>query len=151
MGSVLRSISNTLDPHSLSAALSAKADIGSFMASIGSTSTTNSDPIIVSEDDIETDDEGFNVQNRASLIGQLDFDSLMASVYAGTQHGVSPEHLSKIWRILLQQANNNLEVTSQKQRRTENPTLLRNYATNDRMVQYKRIREFFFTDTFFVA
>ena len=42
-------------------------------------------------------------------------------------------------------------MTSQNSKRTDNPTLSRNYGTNDRMLQYKRINEYFFMDTFFAT
>jgi hypothetical protein len=44
-----------------------------------------------------------------------------------------------------------LDVTSQNSKRVDNPTLSRNYGTNDRMLRYKRIDEYFFMDTFFAT
>ena len=40
---------------------------------------------------------------------------------------------------------------TQMSTRTDDPTLSRNYSTNDRMLRYKRIKDFFFMDTFFAT
>jgi hypothetical protein len=42
-------------------------------------------------------------------------------------------------------------VVSQSSKRTDDPKLSRNYGTNDRMLRYKRISEYFFMDTFFAT
>ena len=39
-------------------------------------------------------------------------------------------------------------VFSQRAIRPTDPTLARNYGTNDRMLRYKRINEYFFMDTY---
>ncbi len=64
---------------------------------------------------------------------------------------VDAKHLSKIWRISHDDAKRTLEVTTQRSRRTEDPTLSRNYGTNDRMLRYRRIHTYFFMDTFFAS
>ena len=47
------------------------------------------------------------------------------------------EHLSKVWRISWDDAKRTIDVTSQNSIRTQDPTLSRNYGTNDRMLRYK--------------
>ena len=42
-------------------------------------------------------------------------------------------------------------MTTQTSVRTEDPTLSRNYGTNDCMLQYKHIQDYFFMDTFFAT
>ena len=51
----------------------------------------------------------------------------------------------------MQKAKRTLNATSQRCKRAEDPTLTRNYPTNDRMLRYKRIKEHFFMDTFFAS
>lgn len=52
----------------------------------------------------------------------------------GKSKEVDPAHLSKIWKIDLKTAERTLEVVSQSYKRTDNPTLSRNYGTTDRML-----------------
>jgi hypothetical protein len=73
---------------------------------------------------------------------------MSAGATGGVPKGVIPQHLSKVWRISFEEAKNTIENTSQHMARDPNPTLSRRYGTNDRMLQYKRIKDFFFMDTF---
>ena len=75
----------------------------------------------------------------------------MSAVIAGKPTGVTAEHLSKVWRIDIPTAKRTLAVTSQNKIHTDNPDLTRNYSTNDRMLRYKRIKEYFFMDTFMAS
>ena len=71
-------------------------------------------------------------------------DSFMASTaHAGKSRGVDPKHLSKIWRISHEDAQRTIDVTTQMSTQTDDPTQSRNYSTNDRMLRYKRIKDFF--------
>jgi hypothetical protein len=74
---------------------------------------------------------------------------MLSATHAGKTKGVDATHLSKMWRIDLKTAERTLDVTSQNSKRVDNPTLSRNYATNDRMLRYKWFSEYFFMDTFF--
>ena len=67
-----------------------------------------------------------------------------------SKSGVDPQHLSKIWRIDEEAAQQTIEVTSQLLKQEATDIMPRNFSTNDRMLRYKRIRSYFFTDTFFV-
>ena len=79
-------------------------------------------------------------------------DNFMASTaQAGKLRGVDPKHLSKIWRISHEDAQRTIDVTTQMSTRTDDPTLSMNYSTNDRMLRYKRIKDYFFMDTFFAT
>lgn len=51
----------------------------------------------------------------------------------------------------MQKAKRTLKVTTQCYSRTNNPEFARNYPTGDRMLRYKKIKEYFFTDTFFAT
>ena len=107
--------------------------------------TSMDDPMNNSEDDfdpMELDDD----TNEALL------DNLMASTaQAGKSRGVDPKHLSKIWRISHDDAQRTIDAATQMSIRTDDPVLSRNYSTNDRMLRYKRIKDFFFMDTFFAT
>ena len=89
---------------------------------------------------------------RLDLSDEDALDTFMASAaHAQKPKGVSAETLSKIWRIDLETAKKTLEVTTQACNRTENPAFTRNYSTNDWMLRYKRISQYFFMDTFFAT
>ena len=108
---------------------------------------------------METEESNDGQQDKSLLdnldyfdLDQDDLDEFMASsASAANPRGVTPEHLSKIWRISVPDAKRTIETTSQNAVRTEDPTLSRNYGTNDRMLRYKRINEYFFMDTFFAT
>ena len=62
---------------------------------------------------------------------------------------ISADQLIKFCKIDLDSAKRTLVVTTQRYKRSDDPTLLRNYSTNYRILRYKRIGQFFFMDTFF--
>jgi hypothetical protein len=59
--------------------------------------------------------------------------------------------LSKVWRISEEEARRTLEVTTQLNKQDADSNLSRRFSTNDRMLRYRRIKSFFFTDTFFAT
>jgi hypothetical protein len=129
--------------------------------SIGSTNATKSEYLqveIVSETESETNLEETSMDlsndffDRRSdpLLAKIDLDEFMASAaHAKLRSHTTAEHLSKVWPIDLKTARKILEVTSQNCARTDNLALSRNYSTNNRMLRYKRLDEYFFMDTFF--
>ena len=60
-------------------------------------------------------------------------------------------HLLKVWCISHDDAKQTLEATSLYSVWTQELTLLQNYRTNDCMLHYKRIKDYFFMDTFFTT
>ena len=78
-------------------------------------------------------------------------DIFVSAAHAGRHQGVKAEHLAKFWRIDIEQAKDTLNITTQRSVRTSDPKLSRNYGTNDRMLRYKRIDEYFYMDTFFAT
>jgi len=76
---------------------------------------------------------------------------MASSAIAGKATGVTPEYLIKIWRIDFDTAKRTLDVTTQKRSHTVTGNLSKHYSTNDRMLRYKRIREYFYMDTFFAT
>ena len=57
--------------------------------------------------------------------------------------GVDARHLSKVWRISYEDAKRTIDATTQYGTHTPNPVMNQNYTTNDRMLRYKRITQYF--------
>lgn len=165
VANTLSSISPMLDDTLLCQRLNQRSEISSMMASLGSTNARNSRYLFdeenpedntdaINNDDLNppTDDEFMNNFQESIKRGDVDLDEIMASgISAGKSRGVKAEHLSKIWKIDVDTARRTLDVTTQHSRHKDNPKLARNYGTNDRMLRYKRVNEYFFTDTFFAT
>ena len=84
------------------------------------------------------------------------FINSIQEAFAGATHaekpkGISPQLLEKIWGIDNETAKRTLKTTTQLNRQDANSKLSRNFGTNDRMLRYRRINSFFFSDTFFVT
>jgi hypothetical protein len=166
--SLLGAVSPIYDDMALYERLSARLDLGKFQASIGSTDAPGNEYLIDDYEDNATnpstdvsDDEESEEENddrlldeiyEGSVRGEIDLDEhLVSAAHAGRHGGIDAEHLSKVWKIDLDSAKRTLDVTSQRSKRTDDPKLSRNYGTNDRMLRYKRIHEYFFMDTFFAT
>jgi hypothetical protein len=80
-----------------------------------------------------------------------EIDCFMASITGSFTSGVSPEHLSKVWRISHEDAKRTLANSSHLSPRPKYPELSKNYGTNNRMLRSKRIKEYFYMDTFFAT
>ena len=168
VASVMARVSTTLHDETMYEMMKDRADRGRFAMNIGSTNATSEVFVETVTEDDESDDEYDESKEVEDLslgddhtidledwdfeLDQDDLDAFMASATtAGKAKGVDAEHLSKIWRISYDQAKRTIEVTSQNSVRTQDPTLSRNYGTNDRMLRYKRINTYFFMDTFFAT
>jgi hypothetical protein len=140
--------------------------LGKFKASIGSTNAlggkhltdddsatqplTNNDLSDLDSD--EDDNQTLDQLHEMVTKGEIDLDEIMITAnHAMKSKGVDPAHLSKIWRIDLKTAERTLEVVLELNKRVDDPTLSRNYGTNDRMLRHKRIAECFFMDAFFAT
>ena len=78
-------------------------------------------------------------------------DSQPCTTIGVMKKGVTPEFLSKIWRIKFDEAEKVIQQTTQLKRQGAENALSRQFSTNNRMLRYKRINSIFFTDTFFVT
>ena len=148
ISSTLGSISNTLVDQDLSRYMCEKERDSQIAASIGSTNTLVSRYISDSEpegdepyDDNSTwedDDISFDLSFDLDSVGAQDKveEFFSHATNASRPHGVTPEHLSKIWRISLEDARRTIDTTTQTSVQTQDPTLSRNYGTNDRMLRY---------------
>ena len=72
-------------------------------------------------------------------------------VHAEKSKGISAEDLAKVFRIDLRTAKSTLKATSQRQKRSKTSSLHRRYSSNDRMLWYHHLREFFYMDTMFAT
>ena len=161
--SILGSISNTLVDLEFSHHMCDKERDGRIATSIGSTSTLQSR--YISDSETEADEQSHDgstcndVNECLDSLSDLDGDREQAMVdeyfshssIASRPRGVTPEHLSKIWCISHEDAKRMIDMTTQTSVRTQDPTLSRNYGTNDCMLCYRRIQDYFFMDTFFAT
>ena len=136
------------DEHQLYQALNMRNKHGQFAMNIGATnildqpyldddddSQDSSDDDDTSQDDSDDDFDPIELDDDTNKVL---LDNFMASTaQAGKSRGVDPKHLSKIWRISHEDAQRTIDVTTQMSTRTDDPTLSRNYSTNDRMLRYK--------------
>ena len=152
--------SDMLDCASLYARMAACAELGEFSMSIGATHATsqrylfgdNEDPADAPGNPIEDDTVDLVEDYFARAEAGDSLNDIMVSAAHGLRHqGVDAKHLSKVWRIELKDAERTIETTSQRVVRQENPKLARNYGTNDRMLRYKHIKEYFYMDTLFAT
>jgi len=91
------------------------------------------------------------MQRTAESKFQSSIKSKISSISIDTPTGVSAEDLSKVFRIDLQVAKRTLQRTSQRLKRSKNVSLNRRYPSNDRMLQYRHIKEYFYMDTMFAS
>jgi len=75
----------------------------------------------------------------------------IAAVFAGKSTGVNAEHLAKVWCIPHDEAAQTLKVTTQSLQHDHDSSLSRNVGTNDRAVQFLKIKSFFFSNTLFMT
>ncbi len=167
-------VSPIYDPDSLTSLLCERAEDSQFMMSIGSTNALSQPHLIPRDDDYDDDDSSNDDESSQGshadyagdveavrdylagmdepLQGEVNLDEFMISAtHARMQRNVQVEHLSKIWRIDMETASKTLDITSQNVNRKRSADLSRNYATNDKMLRYNRIKEFFFMDTFYAT
>eukprot|EP00980_Cylindrotheca_fusiformis_P019051 scaffold6423_cov89-Cylindrotheca_fusiformis.AAC.1 len=105
-----------------------------------------------SQPESNDDSEPFDLLYDGVITGEIDLEEFVASAtHAGKPRTVDASKLSKIWKIDYDTAQRTLDATSQLNTRTDNANLSRNYGTNDRMLRYKRINQWFFMDTFFAT
>ena len=78
-------------------------------------------------------------------------DSFSSSSHAENPKGVDAELLQKIWIIDSDTAKRTINTTTQLNIQDINSKLSSNFGTNDKMLRYRRIKSFFFTDTLFLT
>ena len=109
-------------------------------------------------DDNEPDDDSSTCKDD-DMIFDLDSKGAQEKVEEFFSHatnasrprGVTPEHLSKVWCISPEDARRTIDTTTQTSVWTQDPTLSCNYSTNNHMLRYRHIQDYFFMDTFFAT
>ena len=154
ISSTLGSISNTLVDHDLSWYMCEREQDGCFAASIGSTNSlvlqyiSDSEP---DDDDSSSADDDMTFDLDSEGVQEQVEEFLSHATNASRPHGVTPEYLSKVWCISTEDARRMIETTTQTSVWTQDPTLSRSCGTNDRMLRYRHIQDYFFMDTFFAT
>ena len=140
------------DEHELYQALNMRNEHGQFAMNIGASSFL--DQTYLDDDDSQdsSDDDDTSQDNSDDDFDPIELDDdknevlldhfMASTAQAGKSRGVYPKHLSKIWRISHEDAQRTIDVTTQMSIQTDDPTLSRNYSTNDRMLRYKGSRTF---------
>ena len=156
-------ISALYDEQRLFNVLQERSEVSQFMVDIGATNLGTNTGYLFDQDGTDGPDAGDNSDcssggdNRSleetlsDLDDEIDKYMSAASAVATDPRGVTPEHLAKCWRISIPDAARTIDVTTQHVKRPKDPSLSRNYTTNDRMLRYKRINQYFYTDTFFAT
>ena len=122
-----------LDPHLFAAKISAAIAQSKFSEAIGATLVN---------------DDGCELWAAAEPSTQ---DAEVSSSRVGKVRGVSPEILSKVFKISHEEAANTIKVTTQYNKQDADSSVSRRFGTNDRDLRYRRINTYFFTDTFYVT
>ena len=82
---------------------------------------------------------------------EAELQAELSAVDVESPSGVTPEFLRKIWSISDNEAQGVVQHNTQLNRQTGEGMLSRQFSTNDRMLRYRRIQSYFFTDTMFVT
>jgi hypothetical protein len=136
ISSILAEVSPLLDDTVMYERLEARSELGKFKASIGSTDAP-SNAFLVSDDDTIATDPSTNdsdydesdldhdesdtllldkIYERSSK-GEIDLDDfLVSAAHARRTQGLDAAHLSKVWRISMEQAERTLDITTQSVR-----------------------------------
>ena len=149
--SELSMISSVLCLYRFTSMVEAWTNLGSDATNIGATNCYNGDNLDNDDDEIPMTCD--MVQDAMSGLGSEDeMDAFfLSSVHGGPEVGVDARHLSKVWRISYEDTKSTIDATTQHGTHTPNPVMNQNYTTNDRMLRYRRITQYFFMDTFFAT
>ena len=156
----LSSVSSVLVERLLAMRLEERMEHGHEAMAIGSTMAGESEYILDGRDQEEMIDKISLDGEDSFTSGDINLDEtdtmdldefFVSAVQVGKPRGLDAAHLSKVWRISHEEAQRTINVTSQHGQRPTNPSLSQNYATNDRMLWYRRIEDHFFMDTLFAT
>ena len=73
----------------------------------------------------------------------------VSSTHTSKSRGISKEFLSKLWLVLKNLFEKEIEGSTQLRLQSKDNPLSRNRTTNDRMLRHKRLQSVFFIDTMF--
>ena len=131
--------------------IKARTNLGSNAINISATNCYNGDYLDNSDDEIPMTMDMF--QDAMNDLGnEDDMDAFFAaSVHGSPEVGVDARHLSKVWQISYEDAKRTINATTQHGMHNPNPVMNQNYTTNDWMLQYRQITQYFLMDTFFAT
>ena len=152
--SELSIISSALCPYLLTSMTEAQTNLGSDAINIGATNCYNGDYLGNGDDAVEEDEIPMTMgmfQDAMNGLGsEEDMDAFFASsIHGGPEVGIDARHLSKVWQVSYEDTKCTIDATTQHGTHNPNPVMNQNYTTNDRMLRYRRITQYFFMDTFF--
>ena len=171
VGSAMARVNPLLNDITLVQRLEERANLSSFIMNVGSSDAMVSsyifddheheldvnediniqlDNVDAAEDENQLEERLIDELYDAVQVGSVDINFIMAA-HASRAQGVSAEHLAKVWKISIDEARRTLDVTRQSSVHKPDPKLARNFGTNDRMLRYKHLEEYFFMDTLFAT
>ena len=135
----LAMISSALCPYRFTSMVEARTNLGSDAITIGATNCYNE--VYLDNNDDERD----MVQDAMDGLGnEDDMNTFFSSgVHGGPEVGVDAHHLLKVWWISYEDAKRTIDATTQYGTHTPNPVMNQNYTTNDWMLRYRRITQYF--------
>ena len=154
--SELSMISSGLCPYLLTLMIEAWTNLGSDAINIGATKCYNRDYLDDGDDAVEEDEISMTIDTfqdtMSGLESEEDMDAFfVSSVHGGPEVGVDARHLSEVWWISHENTKRTIDATTQHGTYNTNPAMNQNYTTNDWMLRYRRITQYFFMDTFFAT
>ena len=147
----LSMISSVLCPYQFTSMVEERTNLGSNAINIGATNCYDKDYLENDDDEIPITSD--MVQDAMDGLGnEDDMDAFFSSsVHGGPEVRVDARHLSKVWQISYEDAKHTIDATTQHGMHTPSPVMNQNYTTNDWMLRYRRITQYFFMDTFFAT
>ena len=154
--SELSTISSVLCPHLLTSMIEERLNLGSDAINIGAMNCYDDSYLDDCDNAIVDDDASTTkglIEDALNELGdEEDMDAFFASgVHGGSEVGIDAKHLSKVWRISYEDTKCTIDATTQHGTHQPNPFMNQSYTTNNRMLRYRRINQYFFMDTFFAT
>ena len=95
----------------------------------------------------------FGVDTFSATVGATvpDIDFMIGALHQDKPKGIRPERLAKVFKIDIPTAKRTIAITTQRIKRVKDPSLNKEFATNDRPLRYNRINDHFYMDTLISA
>ena len=156
--SQVASVSSVYDPDMFVKKLNERTSESKFAIDFGSMDSNPQDFEMFSGNPQDMDVSTTNFKSNQTLSDLMDCDlfedismAFVSASHAEKSTGVTPEILAKVWRIDNATTKRTIDVTTQLARQDINTSLYHHFVTNGRILRYRRIASFFYTDCFFVT
>lgn len=108
-------------------------------------------PLLDQEEMAKAMNDRYSFSKLGMFVGALDSDPhfVIGASHHDKPKGITPARLAEVFKIDEPTARRTIQVTTQRIRRTDDPSLTRNFSNNDRALRYRYIKDHFFTDTMF--